>query len=43
MGIEFSGLDQVTQKRLQQQVETIAVESSEIGSGAEITDAWIRH
>jgi hypothetical protein len=43
MGIEFTGLDQVTQTRLQQHVETIAVESSEIGSGAEITDAWIRH
>jgi hypothetical protein len=43
MGIEFTGLDQVTQKRLQQQIETIAVESPEIGSGAEITDAWIRH
>jgi hypothetical protein len=43
MGIEFTALDQATQKRLQQQVETIAVESPEIGSGAEITDAWIRH
>ena len=43
MGIEFTGLDQATQKRLQQQVETIDVESPEIGSGAEITDAWIRH
>ena len=26
MGIEFTSLDQVTRKRLQQQVETIAVE-----------------
>jgi hypothetical protein len=43
MGIEFTGLDQTTQKRLQQHVESIAVESSEIGSGAEITDAPIRH
>jgi hypothetical protein len=43
MGIEFTGLDRATQKRLQQQVETIAVESPEIPSGAEITDAWIRH
>jgi hypothetical protein len=41
MGIEFTSLDQVTQKRLQQQVETITVQSSEIGSGAEIMDAWI--
>lgn len=37
MGIEFTGLDQATQKQLQQQVEVIAVESPEIGSGAEIT------
>jgi hypothetical protein len=43
MGIEFTGLDQLTQKRLQQQIETIAVESPEIGSSAEIADAWIRH
>ena len=43
MGIEFTGLDEANQKRLQQHVETIAVESPEIGSGAEITDAWIRH
>lgn len=33
MGIEFTDLDQATQKRLQKQVETIAVESPEIGSG----------
>jgi hypothetical protein len=43
MGIEFTGLDQATQKRLQQQVEAVVVESPEIGSGAEITDTWIRH
>jgi hypothetical protein len=43
MGIEFTGLDQVTQKQVQQQVEAIAVESPEISSGAEITDAWTRH
>jgi PilZ domain len=42
MGIEFTGLNETTQKRLQQQVETIAVESAEIVSGAEITDAWVR-
>ena len=41
MGIEFTGLDQATQKRLQQQVESIAVESAEIVSGAEITDVWM--
>jgi PilZ domain len=41
MGIEFTGLDQATQKRLQQQVESIAVESDEIVSGAEITDVWM--
>jgi hypothetical protein len=42
MGIEFTGLNEKTQKRLQQQVETIAVDSAEIVSGAEITDAWVR-
>jgi hypothetical protein len=42
MGIEFTGLDEATQKRLQQQVEAIAVESAEIVSGAEITDVWVR-
>ena len=42
MGIEFTGLDQAIQKRLQQQVESIAVESAEIVSGAEITDVWMR-
>lgn len=41
MGIEFTGLDETTQKRLQQQVEAIAVESAEIVSGAEITDVWV--
>jgi hypothetical protein len=43
MGIEFTGLDREGQKRLQRQVETIAVESAEITAGAEITDVWIRH
>jgi len=43
MGIEFTGLDETTQKQLQRQVETIAVESAAITSGAEITDVWIRH
>ncbi len=42
MGIAFIGLDDATQKRLQQQVEAIAVESAEIISGAEITDVWMR-
>ena len=41
MGVEFTGLDQAIQKRLQQQVESIAVESAEIVSGAEITDVWM--
>jgi PilZ domain len=41
MGIEFTGLDKENQKSLQQQVEAIAVESAEIGSGAEITDVWV--
>jgi hypothetical protein len=35
MGIEFTGLDEATQKRLQQQAETIAVDSAEIISGSE--------
>jgi hypothetical protein len=43
MGIEFTGLDEVTKKQLQQQVETIAIESAALASGAEITDVWIRH
>lgn len=42
MGIEFIGLDEATQKRLQQHVESIAAESPRIVSGAEIRDAWIR-
>ncbi len=42
MGIEFTGLNEKAQKGLQQQVETIAVDSAEIVSGAEITDAWVR-
>jgi c-di-GMP-binding flagellar brake protein YcgR len=41
MGIEFVGLDEATQKRLQQHVESIAVESAAVVSGAEITNAWI--
>ena len=40
-GRRVTGLDQATQKRLQQQVESIAVESAEIVSGAEITDVWM--
>jgi len=32
MGIEFTGLDQVTQERLQQQVETMAVEGETSGN-----------
>jgi hypothetical protein len=43
MGIEFTGLDEATQKQLQRQVETIAVESAAIASGPEITGVWIRH
>jgi c-di-GMP-binding flagellar brake protein YcgR len=43
MGIEFSDLDEATQKQLQRQVETIAIESEADASGAEITDVWIRH
>jgi PilZ domain len=43
MGIEFTGFDEATQKRLQRQVEAIAVESAEMTSGAEITDVWNRH
>jgi hypothetical protein len=39
MGIEFVGLDEATQKRLQQHVESIAVESAAVVSGAEITNA----
>ena len=35
-------LDAATQKRLQQQVETLAVASAEIGSGSEIPDFWMR-
>jgi hypothetical protein len=43
MGIEFIGLDEATQKRLQQHVESIAVESATVVSGgAEIRDAWMR-
>jgi hypothetical protein len=42
MGIEFIGLDEASQKRLQRHVESIAVESAEIVSGAEITDVWVR-
>jgi hypothetical protein len=42
MGIEFIGLDEATQKRLQQHVESMAVESAAVVSGAEIRDAWIR-
>jgi hypothetical protein len=39
MGIEFIGLDEATQKRLQQHVENIAVESAAVVSDAEIRDA----
>jgi hypothetical protein len=39
MGIEFTGLDEATQKRLQQEAETIAAESAEMISDSEITDA----
>ena len=42
MGIEFTGLDPAAQKKLQQQVETIAVESAGIVAGAEMTDVWRR-
>jgi hypothetical protein len=42
MGIEFTGLDQAAQKKLQRQVESIAVESAEIAAGAEMTDVWMR-
>jgi hypothetical protein len=41
MGIEFN-IDEATQKRLQQQVDTLAVDSAEIGSGSEIADFWMR-
>jgi PilZ domain len=39
MGIEFTGLDEATQKRLQQQAETSAADSAEMISGSEVTDA----
>jgi hypothetical protein len=39
MGIEFIGLDEASQKRLQQHIESIAVESAAVVSGAEISDA----
>jgi PilZ domain len=42
MGIEFIGLDETTQKRLQQHVESIAIESAAVVSGTEIGDAWSR-
>jgi hypothetical protein len=42
MGIEFIGLDEATQNRLQQHVESIAVESAAVLTGTEIRDAWIR-
>jgi hypothetical protein len=42
MGIEFIGLDEATQNNLQQHVESIAVESAGVVSGAEIKDAWTR-
>lgn len=43
MGIEFTGFDEATQRQLQRQLETIAVESAEIASGTENADVWIRH
>ena len=33
MGIEFTGLDETTQKRLQEQVEAMAAESSKNATG----------
>jgi hypothetical protein len=43
MGIQFTGLDEATQRQLQRQVESIAVESAAIAPDAEISDVWIRH
>jgi PilZ domain len=42
MGIEFIGLGEATQNSLQQYVESIAVDSAGVVSGAEIRDAWSR-
>ena len=35
MGIEFTGLDEVTQERLQQQIETMAAEAENLQKAAQ--------
>jgi hypothetical protein len=43
MGIEFTGLDEQTQRRLQEQIESMSEESTEITSQTKMNDILMRH